>query len=279
MGCVNPTLTTDFAVSSVDANYHSAEIITGRDHNFGIVAERADTYQPFVFSVAGIYKGTISVRSNECNFDESITYSQTGPVRFEVPVQERCLYQILVKPHFTAREAGGVSWRAISGVLLLRGNENALVKAVQIREDSHATINFNFITRTRLFLKGCGYQHDEWHEKGLVSLEVTDDYFGQARDCVLDGASYSDSGRRVPISILLSRYASDYIRLPVPEITYQGAETQVWADPSISILSRNKTSIFDNFATFVGPIETLRFYTAKGRYAFCVQKEILKCFR
>lgn len=279
VGCSSFSLKPDYTFSSSDSNYHSAEIVTESAHNFGVVAARADVFQPYTFSVAGIYKGIISVKSKECGYDESVSYSNTGLVTFEVPVRERCLYQIMVKPYFTASESNGVAWRGMTGLLMLRGNDRAHVKAIQLRDDAYATVNFNFASRTRLYIKGCGFQHDDWHEKGLFTLEINDDEYGQAGDCILDGSLYSDSGNRTPISILLSRFSSDYIRLPLPEIVYEKTGTSVWADPSVSLISKNKITVFDNFINFLGPFEVLRFYTSKGRYAFCVYKENFRCYR
>lgn len=279
VGCVSPAIKNDIQNAAIDSRYHSAEIVVNGDHNLGIAAAKADPGRPFSFSVAGIHRGTITIRSKECGVDISQSYSGSALYPFTVDVKDRCLFAISVFPDFTEKESNGIEWRGLTGVLAVRLTSNvAVVKAERLRFMNNALLDLELNERSRVYLRGCGFKHHLVHNPGLFSVEIKDNLNPEGGDCVVDGYAAGVSGRKLDLAILLSHYAIDFTRLPLPELKIGERSLTVSADSSVSFMSFGKENVFSNSHTFQGSEGVLRLYTNKGRYAFCVIDRVAQCY-
>lgn len=279
VGCASLGLRVDTNGSAIDSHYHSAEIVVNGDHNLGIAAARADVGQPFSFSVAGIYRGTITVKSKECGVDISRSYSETGLVPFTVSVKDRCLFSISVFPDFSEDESNKIEWRGLSGVLAVRSSRKAFVKSERIRFISNALLEIDFEERTRVYLSGCGFKHHLIHPAGLFSIDVKDNLNPEGGECVVDGYAMGSSGTKTDLALLISHYDIGFNRLPIPELKVNRRSIAVVADSSVSFMAFNEQQVFSNNHRFSGTKGTLRLYTSQGRYAFCVIDGGVQCYR
>lgn len=271
ISCAKGTLRNDFRESPLDNNYHSAEIVVQGQRHFGVASMKADENQPFSFSVVGIHRGVIRVKSNACRIDELRTYDSTDEVSFKFKLRgDRCLLDIFVEPQFTLKESDGVKWRGLSGVLLVRANA-FMIAARQIQSDEVYSLSFDLLERTTLTVVGCGFRYSGVHDKGEATLDIESSFDYDDKICVLDGLMKSSSSSK-SFSILLSRYSSLVNRLPTPAFSFGGSDFGVVVDRSVSLMSFQGQDVFDiehRFGVDISKPKVFRAFTAKGRYLFC----------
>lgn len=236
--------------------------------------------QPFSFKVVGVHNGVITVKSRACNYDVSKAYKNFSEVTFEIPDWSplRCLYEVFVDPFFSIEESGGVEWRGLTGILLIRRSKEAIISATQLRRGDLYTFSVNLKRKSRVYIKGCGFSYDLSSDAKPLKLEFYPDLNLDQPVCVLDGVITSGL-LRTDISILLSVFANDFKKLSIPEINYKNPFLKIGAESSVSLINFNSLSLFSSKALFENKPGTLRLYTASGRFIFCqVGDKDFKCF-
>lgn len=269
MSCAQKKITQDQFPSAIDSNYHSVLFEKDEMKFFGHLIIKAPTSGPFSFKVFTIHKGTVSLKSSECGINTVQSYLNSSIVEFTLnPSKTRCLFSVLVMPDFTEKESGGVKWKSLSGLVLMKRDSN------QFSGNSHLILSNDFSWFTlniedqaaRVFYKGCGYGENKTYKQGSHPVFISP----KEKDCVIEGFIKGQKQNET-IMELVSVYDKDFMKLPFPQLSRLGKEFTIEASSQVSLIILNGVSYFKNTLNLENPSFPMevRFYSSAGRAVYC----------
>lgn len=280
-GCVQNRLKPDFAISPLEANYHSALIHTKDGFHFGVAMGKAEVNEVYSFEVRGIHRGTVRVSSNNCAFDQSKYYKNSEMVAFNVPMRrERCIFGISVTPQFSERESKFQSWRGVSGVLVLRRPFfSSRFQAVQERTDRSVALDFKTLTDSTLYLVGCGMSLKQ-EFRDFMQVRVPDS--SKPNDCVIEAVIQNDKDTDLFV-FYISRFSPEFQKLSIPAILRERHKLIVEAESSVTYMNFQGVASFGHSEVFdfdTGFDKILLLYSSQGRVTYCNIKssEEIECY-
>lgn len=275
VSCAQKELRKDLKRSALESNYQTAEIIHKGRHYFGLAALSFERGEKVSLSIAGIGRGTIKLRSDECSIKEERAYSDSREVDFTFDnLKPRCLISVFIFPQFSEDTANKIEWEGMKGTILLRESPKAILSMEQKKHGEFLSLDIPIEEQSRLYLKGCDVDYDETLYPQTFSLRFT--YF---RSCVIDGFIKTKTGKVTDVAAYFTTYDIRFSPLAIPEIERKGGSLSVKASEEVSLISYNFKVIFSNEGKFSNDSGTLRLYTVKGRYVFCEIGEEIKCYQ
>lgn len=270
VNCQSKSLTPDYLKSSIDARYNSALMTVNGNRQVGLGIGIGPLKGPFSFSVKGIHKGWVSVKSKECNLNEVVSYVNSEEVIFTAKAEvARCLIAITVMPEFSSLESNSIEWRSLQGFLLLRRDESIQIyDTSQFSKRDSTGFKVPILEKgSRLVVKGCDINIDE--------LSLTNEKFfivkkPDSNPCLAQGFIKGKRENRT-ISFLVSSFDSDYLKLPKPSISFEGGGIFIQGSSSVSFISANNHFAFSDSMIVRAnnfPISVV-LYSAQGRASYC----------
>lgn len=259
----------------------NVEIFSGRERFFGAGMMKAGENQPFSFFVRGVHQGTVTAKSEECDFAEEKTYTGSEPVLFSVPSvkAKACLFSITVQPMFTEDISNGVKWRALTGLLAVRLDDREFQgRTLRLLPGRRVFFSFMDMKGSRFYLRGCGLKEDQV----LESESFHQDYMPKLQDfCVIEGF-VKGKVQDITISYLVLREDPELLKIPEPKVIFYRRSVHIEADENVSLISFRGEEVFSNRGSFDydGSLDVVSFFTTGGRAMFCVLRERqVECFR
>lgn len=262
-----------------DAGYYSALFKdSSNNFHFGLFAHQSlDSSGLFLFEVFGIYKGTISIKSESCNINELIYYNESGFNKISLNIKDdRCLLNVYINPEFdTSKKYSG-----LSGLILFKKDNSFFsnIYSDQLKRKSFRTISFNLESaNNRLFIFSCSDNINHKNKTGSLSIFISRH---DSDICIIEGFIKEPLSDTLILG-LFTFHANDYQRLALPKLNQSGFRVSIYATDSVSHISAINLSFFSNRAHVSAHFPILiSLYSNKGRAAYCIYQSEMekKCF-
>ena len=285
LGCSSHHLKEDISLSASEYNYQGAEIKVLGHSDFGVSIKRAYSDEPFLFSVGGLYSGSVNISSQECQINETKNYTNFEYVNFILDLKsfKRCVIAITITPYFDPDISELVKWKSVNGLLAIKTDDyETNYQSFQIRNSDNVFFTYEVTDKvSRVFLKGCGYTYDQKINHGQRSILITPHEMKFNRACVIEGFIKGELQNQ-SLALFINKYDDIFSPLPTPSLIFNEKTFEVNADHNISLIGLGDKFIFGSKAQFYykNDESIVRLYSNQGRTAVCFiykNKKDFKC--
>lgn len=290
-GC-GKSLRPDPFPASFISNYPNLEIkACGKYWNGQAICSIADgaSYDALDIRVQGYYKGSLRIVSTDCGIDEVKRYQNSELIKISVPgkADKDCTITVTMSPELPKEEDSTIQIHSFLGYIAIRKLSidekwSGYTRKVTGAFRSEFKLSVSKEGLYNVYIEGCGisYHKNITMENGEIKIQLSDAVFNLGIDnCILDGVAFDSDFNETLFNVLISKYASDYVPLSNPNLSWGKNTLIVKADQTVSIIGVDRKYKIDREEEFSkvnrSQNHIVRIMTVKGRLSICFWYTVL----
>jgi len=274
VGCTS--LRPDPSIPALKVGYPSLEFRACNKvwHGIGICSlDSGDYYDRVSFQVQGYYSGTGKIFSNNCQIDQTFSYSDHELISIPIngQAEKNCLISVTLSPKYPKQDNSGIAVYSFRGHLAIKIKKdeqwsNAVKKVTGNWKLNHK-IDLGGGDEVRVVARGCGVAYDKplKVKDGILTVPIHEAVKIENKGlCVLEGVVIDPEYEDVLFTAVIAQYRT---KLPADEDWYESTFSQL-ATAGLKFKKRDKIEITAPSVVSVISLDNQYRMTIKKKFKF-----------